>query len=144
MATDEEIEQFVNENRELVERMMKAHRESFETLSDMNRQATEEAFETTYRAAEMARQRSEEFFKATVGTIASPVVQRHFMNASLEFLAGLTAIAETAPFPDFVRDAADDIQKTARQTACRRNEDCPFKNPPEVEVEAAPDEQSEE
>ena len=127
MATDEEIERFVADNRELIERMMNIQKESFDRSADMAKEFTQEALDSTARAAELARKQSEEFFKATYETIANPSVQKHFMEASLEFLAGLTALVEASPIPESMKTAAADLERNARQTACKSNPDCPMK-----------------
>ena len=127
MATDDEIDRFVADNRELIEKMMNLQREGFERSAELAKEFTQEAFDSTVKAAELARKQSEEFFKATYETIGNPVVQKHFMEASLEFLAGLTAMIEAAPVPDYLKTAASDIEKNFKQTACKANEDCPAK-----------------
>jgi len=127
MATNEEIDRFVADNRELIERMMNLQKENFERSAELAKEFAEEAFDTTVKAAELARKQSEDLFKATYATIASPVVQKHFMEASLEFLAGLTAMVEASPIPDCMKDAASDAERNFRQAACKANADCPAK-----------------
>ena len=128
MATDEEIERFVADNRELIERMMNIQKESFDRSADMAKEFTQEALDSTARAAELARKQSEEFFKATVDTIASPVVQKHFITASMEFLSGLSAMVGISPLPDYIKTAASDMEKNVKQAACKNNKDCPVKS----------------
>ncbi len=127
MATDEEIDKFVSDNKELIEKMMRIQKESFQTAVRINKEMTEEAIKSTKAAAENARKKSEEFFKTTYEAITSPIVQKHFMTASIEFLAGLSAMAELAPIPDYMKTGISDFEKNARQTACSMNEDCPAK-----------------
>lgn len=128
MATDEEIDRFVAENREFIEKMMAVQKENFEKTSELNREMTDEAIKNTKEAAEIARKKSEEFFKATVDTIASPVVQKHFITASMEFLSGLSAMVEISPLPDYIKTAASDMEKNVKQAACKNNKDCPVKS----------------
>jgi len=123
MATDEDIQRFVSENREMVERMMKVQKDSLRMASGMGK----EAIESSRKAAEFARDRSEEFVRTTYGMISSPEVQRHFMTAGMEFLAGLTAMAGLAPVPGFMKDAASDFERNARAAACKANESCPMR-----------------
>ncbi|MBQ7620922.1 MAG: hypothetical protein IJV02_00715 [Candidatus Methanomethylophilaceae archaeon] len=127
MATDEEIHKFVNDNRELVERMMTVQKENAEMAKAIGKDVIKLGFESTYIAADFARRKSEEFFVRTYKMITNPEVQRHFMASGLEFLAGLTALAENAPMPSFMREAAVGVQKNARAAACMINEDCPAK-----------------
>ena len=135
MATDEEIHKFVNDNRELVEKMMAVQKENVEMTKSVGKDVIKMGFESTYMAAEFARKKSEEFFVTTYKMITNPEVQRHFMASGLEFLAGLTALAESAPMPDFVKSAASDMQKNARLEACKANEDCPVKTAMKVRAE---------
>ncbi len=127
MATDEEIERFVTENRELVERLMASQKDKVEAAKEAGRDVARFGAISTYYAAEYARKKSEEFFVATYKTIANPDVQRHFMASSLEFLAGLTALAESAPMPSYVKDVAQDFEKNMKSAACKANKDCPAK-----------------
>ena len=127
MATDEEIDRFVADNRDLIERMMEIQMENARTASLFGRDLAVQMSESAVEAACMVRERSEEFFRETLDTISDPVVQRHFMDASMEFLAGLTALVEAAPMPDFVRTAASDFKSNARSAACRANKDCPLR-----------------
>lgn len=137
MATDEEIDRFVTENKELIERMMIAQNETIRLMADVNKELAEEALKKTKESAEEARMKSELFFKATMETITSPVVQKHFMNASMEFLAGLTAMIEIAPIPDCVKTSAGEFEKNMKRAACKANTDCPAKEQ-KVEIPAEP------
>ena len=122
MATDEEIDSFVAQNRELIERMMRIQKESFDEI-----EAADESARSVKDAARLVREKSEEFFRNTYITITSPEVQKHFMTASMEFLAGLNAIADAAPLPDYVKEGMDNVRKAGRQASCRVNTDCPNK-----------------
>lgn len=121
MATDEEIDSFVAQNRELIERMMRIQKESFDGIEE------DESVRGVRDAARLVREKSEEFFRNTYVTITSPEVQKHFMTASMEFLAGLNAIADAAPLPDYVKEGMDNVRKAGRQASCRVNTDCPNK-----------------
>lgn len=125
MVTDEEIDRFVADNRDLIERMMEVQLENARTVSLFGRDLAVQMSESAVEAASMARERTEEFLRETLDTIGDPVVQRHFIDAGMEFLAGLTALAEAAPMPDFVRTAASDFKSNVRSAACRANKDCP-------------------
>ena len=133
MSTDEEIQTFVQENRELVVKMMNLQKEALEKTVAVGSEITKDAMESTKEAAEFARDRSIDFFNATAEMITSPVVQKHFMTASIEFIAGLTAMAELAPVPAFMKEAASDFDKNFKQAACKANERCPAKK---VEIQA--------
>ena len=121
MTADEDIERFVKENRELVERMMRVRRDNIQTASELGK----DAIISSRKAAEFVRTRSEDLARAAYGMVSDPTVQGHFIRAGMEFMAGLTALAKVAPVPDFMKGAAADLQKNARSVACRFNEDCP-------------------
>jgi len=135
MATDEEIDRFVADNRELIERMMHTQKEGIQAASEIGKEMTTTAIESTIMAADIVRKQSEEFVKSTYRTITNPIVQRHFMNAGLEFIAGLSALAEAAPMPGVMKDTARDFERNLKSAACRANKDCPAK------VKAAPAEE---
>ena len=127
MATDEEIQSFVSENKALIEKMMEVQKENLKKASEINKQLAEEAFKNTKDATEYAREKSEEFFKTAYEAVINPDVQRHFMNASMEFFAGLSALIDAAPIPDYVKEDMKDAEKNVRQAACKCNDDCPAK-----------------
>jgi hypothetical protein len=118
MATDEEIERFVTDNREIIGRMMDSQRGNA-------------------RAAELSR-RSEEFFVSVYSMFADPEVQRHFMASGLEFIEGMKVLIGNAPVPGFVRTAATDFGRSARTMACRANKDCPAKAARKIKIETTP------
>jgi len=127
MATDEEINRFVSENRELVERIMESQRESIDFAADMGRDAISTAFKSTFIMADYMRQRTELFIDTVLSTITDPEIQNHFMNAGMEVMTGLTSIVQKAPLPSDMREAAIDLNKNMRMAACRANKDCPVK-----------------
>jgi hypothetical protein len=148
MATDEEIDRFVTENRALIEkvmaaqketidRMVEVQREGMQTQAEIGREAAKDAYSNVAETAEFVRQKSEDFFNATCEMITNPVVQKHFMTSSVEFLAGLTTLIEVAPIPDFVKVAASEFDKNMKQTACKANDACPAKNQQKAEAETA-------
>ena len=143
MATDEEIDKFVAENRELIERMMLTQKDNLERTTEIGREFTLTAIESTFVAAELVRKKSEDFVRSTYESITNPVVQRHFMSAGLEFLAGLSTLVEAAPIPSVVKDTAHDFEKNLKTSACRANENCPAKTD-KVKISPAVEEQSAE
>jgi len=127
MTTDEQIQSFVDQNRDLVIRMMSIQKDTLDKTVTVGRSMAKDTFENTREVAGIARRRGAEFFGATAAMFTSPTVQRHFINASMEFVAGLTAMAELAPVPDYMKTAATDFEKNFKQAACRANEHCPAK-----------------
>lgn len=102
MVTDKDIDRFVSDNKELIERMMSIQKDN----------------------AELAKRKGEELIATVFKAFLDPDVQRHFMASGFEILAGLTALVHASPAPDFIKDAVLDIDKNMRTAACRTNEDC--------------------
>lgn len=113
MVTDEDLDRFVSDNRDFIERIMSSRREDL--------------FRMPAAAAELTRIRGERFFRETAEALANSDVQRHFMMAGLEFLAGLSVLIQNSPLPEYVKKAANETEFNARQTACMNNKDCPAK-----------------
>jgi hypothetical protein len=126
MVTDEDLDRFVRENREFIERMMSSR--------------SEDLFRMPAAAAELTKIKSEKFFRETAEALANPEVQKHFMMAGLEFMAGLSALVKMSPLPDYVKEAASETESNVRQTACMNNKDCPVKNKKKKAAKAASEE----
>ena len=124
MATNEEIDRFVSENREMIERMMAIQEEGIRTTAELGRQLTEEAIKVSVMMADIMMKKTEEFVKATFEMLTSPEVQKHFMTAGMETLAGVSAMAELAPMPGFVKTGVLDTERAVRQAACIANPAC--------------------
>ena len=102
MVTEKDIDRFVSDNKELIERMMSIQKDN----------------------AELAKKKGEEFIATVFRAFRDPDVQRHFMASGFEILAGITAFVHASPTPDFIKDAVSDFDKNMRAAACRTNEDC--------------------
>ena len=102
MVTDKDIDRFVSDNKEIIERMMSIQKDN----------------------AEMAKRNGEELIATVFKAFLDPDVQRHFMASGFEILAGLTSLVHASPTPDFIKDAVSDFDKNLRAAACRTNEDC--------------------
>ncbi len=100
MVSDEELNKFVEGNKALIEKIMAIQKDNLEYTSEFGKKVADQSFESARTAGELARKKSEEFFKATYETITNPDVQQHFMNMGTEFLAGLTAFIESVPSPE--------------------------------------------
>ena len=102
MVTDKDIDRFVTDNRELIERMMAAQREK-------------------------ARSKSEKVLDSTYAIITDPELQMHFITAGLEIIAGLSAIVQLSIMPERMKEAAMGFENSMRAAACKANENCPAK-----------------
>ena len=128
MATEEEIQRFVSQNRELIESMMRLQREGAVEAASMARDATRDAAVLVHDSADQARERAEEFARATYGMFMDPEVQKHFMAMGMEFVMGLSAMMQKAPIPDFIKETADSTERNIKANACRANQDCARKS----------------
>lgn len=124
MATEEEIQKFVSENKELIESIMRLQREGVVEATSAARDATKEAVVFAHDSADAARARAEDFGRAAYSMFMDPEVQRHFMTMGMEFMLGLSAMMQKAPIPDFVKETAGNTEKNFKSAACRANEDC--------------------
>lgn len=122
--SDEEFQSFIKQNRDLIERMMSLQkRAAVETLS-AGREITHEAVGAAADTAERAREKTVEFVKTTYSMFTDPEVQKHFMTMGMEFMAGMSAMMQKAPMPDFVKDAAGGVEQNWKQSACKNNDEC--------------------
>ncbi len=139
MATEEEIQRFVSQNKELIESIMRLQKEGAVEAASMTRQAAKEVVSFAEDSADSARVHAEEFAKSAYAMFMDPEVQRHFMTMGLEFFLGVSAMMQRAPIPDFVKETAGSTEKTFRSAACRTNEDCGARKQ-KVEINADPEE----
>jgi len=112
MVSDEELNQFVEGNKALIEKIMAIQKDNLDFASEFGKKVADQSFESAKTAGEVAKKKSEEFFKATYTSITNPEVQKHFMNMGNEFLAGMTAFIECIPSPESIIGG---IEKTAEQ-----------------------------
>lgn len=139
MATEEEIQKFVSENRELIESIMRLQREGVVEATSAARDATKEAVAFAHDSADAARARAEDFGRAAYSMFMDPEVQRHFMTMGMEFMLGLSAMMQRAPIPDFVKDTAGSTERTFKSAACRANEDCGARKVQKVDINVKDD-----
>ncbi|MGN0098428.1 MAG: hypothetical protein ACI38Y_03775 [Candidatus Methanomethylophilaceae archaeon] len=122
--SEEEFQSFIKQNRDLIEKMMSLQKKAaVETLS-AGREITHEAVDSMVDTAEKAKDKTEEFVKTTYNMFTDPDVQKHFMSMGMEFMAGMSAMMQKAPMPDFVKDTAGGMEKNWKQSACKNNDEC--------------------
>lgn len=138
MATEEEIQSFVSQNRELIESIMRLQKDGAVEAASMTRQAAKDAVSFAEESVDSAKAHAEEFAKSAYAMFMDPEVQRHFMTMGLEFFLGVSAMMQRAPIPDFMKETAGSTEKTFRTTACRANEDCGVRKQ-KVEINADQD-----
>lgn len=123
MTTEEEFEQFVRSNRDLIERMMALQKGAAAGFVDAEREIARETYGYARGVADAGRARTEELVASFLGTFTDPEVQRHFMNMGMEFIMGMSAIAERAPLPDFAKEGYRSTHDSMMDAACRAR-DC--------------------
>lgn len=140
MTTDQEFEEFVNRNRDLIERMIELQKGAAEGMADAERDIAREAYGYTRGFADAGRNHIEDMMRSMFATFTDPEVQRHFMNMGMEFMMGMSAIAERAPMPDFAREGYRNTQESMSSAACRAR-DCGRSQPRPQKVAIVTDEE---
>ena len=147
--SDEEIQKFVEENRDIIEVLMarrdardeadaddikeKAGAKRSRIQEDMGR-VRDRADDTRYRLEEdiewaryrvdQNRERMEGAFRETYEAFTDPEVQKHFMTMGLNFIMGMSAFMRKMPGPDFVKEAASDMETSWKKASCSSNTEC--------------------
>lgn len=161
---DPEVERFVRENKEMVERLLKEEREKAKEVYEKGTASAEEFISyhgekakevyNTEKAlltdfAEYQKKKAQEAVGGVIAMVNDPDVQKHFMYAGLELMMAIDALIKAAPLPDFMREAAEkakETRDTASKAYCEKNENCnarkkqqaekiPIDSPEKVEVE---------
>lgn len=140
--SEEEFQSFIKQNRDLIERMMSLQKEAVVNTAAAGREITHEVVGSAAETAEKAKEKTEEFVKTTYNMFTDAEVQKHFMTMGMEFMAGLSALMQKAPMPDFVKDAAGGVEDNWKQTACKNNDECAAKKARAQKVKIETDPQS--
>lgn len=129
-GTEEEFQEFVSKNRELIEKIMVLQKEGAIEIASAGRSAAHDAMNT----ADAAKEKAEEFAKATYSMFMDPEVQRHFMAMGMELFMGLSAMMQKAPIPDFMRESASSTERNWKDSTCRANDTCGKAKVQKVEI----------
>ena len=138
-TTDEEFQDFVANNRELIEMIMRMQNQnpgvgkaggSGEDTYRMGR-----AMNDMEAHADRMRHRTEEFLQDTYRMVMNPEVQQHFMKMGMEFMMAVTAMMQNAPTPDFMKESVEDVGRTWKRTSCSMNDECEARKPSKVTIE---------
>ncbi len=120
VGTEEKFRDFVEKNRDLIEKIMILQKDGVIEIASIGREATREAAVS----ADAAKQRTEDFARAVYSVFTDPEVQRHFMAMGMEFFMGLSAMMQKAPVPDFVKKTVGSTERAWKSSACRANDEC--------------------
>ena len=118
---DPELEKFLKENKEMLERLFSEEKEMMEKFIKEGKGSFKETFDSECEKAdefakqkkEKAKEKAEEVFNA----FTDPDVQRHFMKMGMEFMMGMNALIKAMPFPDFVKEAAGKAEEARKGTS---------------------------
>lgn len=103
--TYSEIESFVKENREMLERMMRQEKEMANRF-----------YQSGASRAEELKSRAEEKTIEFIAAVTDPEIHRHFMLAGFEFLMGVNAMMKAMPMPEVVRATMELAKETREKT----------------------------
>lgn len=103
--TDPELESFVKENREMLERMMRQEKEMASRF-----------YQSGASRAEELKSRAEEKTIELIAAVTDPEIHRHFMMAGFEFLMGVNAMMKAMPMPEVVKTTMELAKETREKT----------------------------
>ncbi len=107
--SDEEIEAFIKENRELIEKLMdRKESESCRGESGETR---------TGRKIHEEREKAESMFRDTYYAFTDPEVQKYFMRMGMDLMMGMSALIQRIPGPDFMKNTAADMETSWKEAA---------------------------
>ena len=114
MCNDEiDIEEFVKKNKEIIEKILKEQKGSFK------------------EKVEPQVEKAENTVKEVLGLFFNPEIQKHFVKAGMEFLAGVEEFLKKAPMPDNMKEtvekACDAKDAFVKDIVCEMNDDCKAK-----------------
>lgn len=95
--TRSELENFVRDNMETLEELIKREKEAAEDTYRRGRDRVRERVDRTTRDAKSSA-------RQTFNAFTDPKVQGHFMNAGFELIMGINSLIRSMPKPPFVRD----------------------------------------
>ena len=119
--TDSELEDFIRENREILERLLRQEKDRAGRIYNKEAQKAEELKGKAEEFKGKAEEKTAEFIAA----VTDPEIHKHFMRAGFEILMGAGAMLKAMPMPDKVRSTLD----LAKETRERTYEEARAKNP---------------
>jgi len=125
--TDEELRQFLRENKERIAELIKDETEFAKDVGDEVKGAVEGTADRIKEKMSEGKGRAEETFKDIYKAVMDPVAHRHFVRMGLEFFMGLSAIMDKMPMPGPIKEVREDIQnsrESVQKEFCRTNENC--------------------
>jgi hypothetical protein len=77
------------------------------------------------------KEKAEDAFKSVISLFFNPDIQKHFVKAGMEILAGVEEAIRNMPFPDFVKETMDKASDTkdeiVKDVMCESNPNCKVK-----------------
>ena len=109
-----DIEEFVKKNKEKIEKILNEQKSSFK------------------EKAEPQMKKAEDVVTGVLSLFLDPEIQKHFVKAGFEVLAGVEEFLKKAPMPDKMKetfDKASGAKETfVKDVMCEVNPDCKVKN----------------
>jgi hypothetical protein len=113
MSTDEILEYLVRTEKDKVEKILKAQKE------------------TVKEKLGPRKDRAEDAFRSLVAMFLNPDIQKHFVKAGMEILSGVEEAIKVMPMPDFVKEAmgkaSDAKDAIMKDVVCDSNPHCKVK-----------------
>lgn len=77
------------------------------------------------------RGRAEKDFDTVFGFVNDPSFQRHVVGAGLEMAAALSALIQSGPFPETLKETVRNADLSRSREFCRKNENCYSRSNPD-------------
>ncbi len=128
--TDEELRQFLRENKERIAELIKDETEFAKDVGDEVKGAVDSTADRIKEKVSEGKGRAEETFKDIYKAVMDPVAHRHFVRMGLEFFMGLSAIMDKMPVPSSVKEFREDVEASrasVQKEFCKANPNCAAK-----------------
>lgn len=125
--TDEELREFLRENKERIRELIDDETEFAKDVGDEIKDAAENTADRIKEKVSDKKDKAEETFRDVYKAMMDPAAHRHFVRMGLEFFMGLSAIMDKMPMPSTIREVREDIQNSrdsVQKEFCRTNENC--------------------
>lgn len=132
-VSDEQIKEFVDRNRDLIESLIELQKDAAVSAADAGRSMAHDAYEST----EHVRHKVKDALEQQYNVFMDPSIQKHFMAMGLEFIAAMSEIIARSPLPDcFKGPGCSDCKgdECSLSDACRRKPQTGAATEPKVQT----------
>lgn len=128
---DPDIEGFIRDNKEMVEKLLAREREIItealeqeranlrrfaEVQGGLAKDTLQMGREYAGEYADLGRKRAEDAAQGVVSMFTDPDFQRHIVSAGMEFMMAFDALLRAAPLPEFAKDAVNRARDLREET----------------------------